>query len=187
MEALIAQYGYLLLLAGTFFEGETVLVLGGVAAHQGHLELSWVILAAFVGSYSGDQTWFYLARRFGAGWIARRPALAERVAKAMTRMGRHTDVFVLTFRFFYGVRSVAPIALAASGYPLGRFMVLNCIAAAVWAVVVGLAGYLFSDVVERVLGDAKSIQIKILIGLGVAAFVFFVGRWLWRRYRPSGG
>lgn len=187
MEALIEQYGYLFILVGTFFEGETVLVLGGFAAHQGHLELPWVILVAFIGSYTGDQTWFYLARRFGAGWVARRPALADRVTKTMTRMGRHADLFVLTFRFIYGVRSVAPVALAVSGYPVLRFMLLNAVAAAIWAVVVGSAGYLFSDAIERVLGDVKSIQIKVLIGLAIAAAAFFVIRWLWRRYRPSSG
>jgi len=187
LEALIEQYGYLVVLAGTFFEGETVLVLGGFAAHHGHLSLPGVILAAFVGSFVGDQTWFYLSRRFGAGWIARRPALAARVARAAARMGRHTDVFVLTFRFFYGVRSVAPVAIALSGYPYMRFMALNAVAAAIWAVAVGSAGYLFSDAIERVLGDVKSIQINILIGLALAAFVFFVARWLWRRHRMSGG
>jgi membrane protein DedA with SNARE-associated domain len=50
LESIIETYGYWALLVGTFFEGETVLVLGGFAAHRGYLTLPWVILAAFIGS-----------------------------------------------------------------------------------------------------------------------------------------
>ena len=47
---LIQSYGYWAILAGTFLEGETILVLAGFAAHLGYLQLPWVILAAFAGS-----------------------------------------------------------------------------------------------------------------------------------------
>jgi membrane protein DedA with SNARE-associated domain len=42
LQALIAKYGYLAILIGTFFEGETILVLGGFAAHRGYLMLAGV-------------------------------------------------------------------------------------------------------------------------------------------------
>ena len=47
MESLIKNYEHLPILIGTFLEGETILVLGGVTAHQGYLALPWIILAAF--------------------------------------------------------------------------------------------------------------------------------------------
>jgi hypothetical protein len=34
---LFQEYGYLIIFSGTFFEGETTLVLGGLISHQGHL------------------------------------------------------------------------------------------------------------------------------------------------------
>ena len=64
------------LMAATFLEGETILVLAGLAAHQGYLVLTWVILAAFLGSLCGDQLffiwdasivrWFYPGGRAGS-------------------------------------------------------------------------------------------------------------------------
>ena len=48
LEHLIRQYGYFAVLLGTFFEGETVLILGGIAAQQGHLRLPLVLLFAFL-------------------------------------------------------------------------------------------------------------------------------------------
>jgi membrane protein DedA with SNARE-associated domain len=58
LQSIIENYGYAAILIGTFLEGETILVLAGLAAHQGYLALTWVILAAFLGSLSGDQLFF---------------------------------------------------------------------------------------------------------------------------------
>ena len=50
----VAAYGYLAVLLGTLLEGETVLLLAGFAAHQGHLAIHWVLLIAFIGGTLGD-------------------------------------------------------------------------------------------------------------------------------------
>ena len=63
LQSIIENYGYAAILIGTFLEGETILVLAGLAAHQGCLVLTWVILAAFMGSLCGDQLFFYLGRK----------------------------------------------------------------------------------------------------------------------------
>jgi membrane protein DedA with SNARE-associated domain len=40
LESILDPYGYLAVLVGTFLEGETILVLGGFAAHRGYLQNS---------------------------------------------------------------------------------------------------------------------------------------------------
>ena len=47
LQSIIEHYGYAAILIGTFLEGETILVLAGLAAHQGYLVLIWVMMAAF--------------------------------------------------------------------------------------------------------------------------------------------
>lgn len=179
---LIERFGYIVVFVGTFFEGETVLVFGGFAAHQGHLLLPGVIVAAFLGSYAGDQLWFHLARRYGRQWLARRPHVLDRIERVRQRLGGHADWFVLTFRFLYGIRSVGPMALAMSGYPPRRFLVLNGVAAAVWAVVVGWAGYLFGQAFQLLLGEVEDMQIKVLGALAAAVAAALIGHWLYRRW-----
>lgn len=179
---LVERFGYFVIFVGTFFEGETVLVLGGFAAHHGHLGLPGVIATAFLGSYAGDQVWFHLARRYGRVWLGRRPLLLGRVERVRTRLGGHADWFVLTFRFLYGIRSVGPMALAMSGYPPRRFLILNGVAAAVWAVVVGTAGYLFGHAFELMLGEVKDMQLKIIGAILAAAVAALIGHWLYRRW-----
>ena len=58
LQSIIENYGYAAILIGTFLEGETILVLAGLAAHQGYLMLTGVIVAAFLGSLCGDQLFF---------------------------------------------------------------------------------------------------------------------------------
>jgi membrane protein DedA with SNARE-associated domain len=65
LESLLATYGYPILIIGTFLEGETVLILGGVSAHLGYLSLNWVIACGFCGTLLGDQFYFFLGRRHG--------------------------------------------------------------------------------------------------------------------------
>ena len=46
MEQFVATYGYAAIALGTFFEGETILVIGGFLAHRGYLGLPGVIAGA---------------------------------------------------------------------------------------------------------------------------------------------
>jgi membrane protein DedA with SNARE-associated domain len=41
LQSIIRTYGYAAIITGTFLEGETILVLAGLAALQGYLELTW--------------------------------------------------------------------------------------------------------------------------------------------------
>ena len=47
-DSFIRNYGYWALLVGTFLEGETILILGGLSAQLGYLDLSLVMVVAFI-------------------------------------------------------------------------------------------------------------------------------------------
>ena len=51
----IEQYGYAALVVGSVAEGETITLLGGVAAHQGLLKFPLVAAAVALGGMIGDQ------------------------------------------------------------------------------------------------------------------------------------
>lgn len=183
LQQLIEQYGYLAVLVGTFFEGETVLVLGGFAAQHGFLRLDLVMLVAFIGSFCGDQLWFLLGRRYGRRWLARRPLMAERAARVTRLLDRNATLFILGFRFVWGLRTVSPMAIAISNVSPLRFFVLNLIAAAIWAVAVGLLGYLFGHAVEVALGHLRQVEEWLLAAALLAGLCYLVGRLIWLRIR----
>ncbi|HTH17943.1 MAG TPA: DedA family protein [Magnetospirillum sp.] len=186
MEHFIAEFGYWAVLAGTFFEGETVPVLAGFAAHQGLLRLDLVMLCAFIGSFTGDQLWFWVGRRYGKVWMAKHPksaAAAERVGRLLDRWG---DAFVLSFRFIYGLRAVSPVAIGLSSISAIRFAALNLISAAVWAVVVGGVGFLFGQAIEGVMGRLKVWEHRILAAAGIVLVLFLIHRLVRRRVKKAG-
>jgi membrane protein DedA with SNARE-associated domain len=72
----IVEHGtlsYLIAFAWTFFEGETFVLFAGFAASQGLLAWPLLLIAAWLGSFCGDQTYFWIGRHFGTGLLARQP------------------------------------------------------------------------------------------------------------------
>lgn len=181
MEDFIGHWGYLAVVLGTFFEGETIPVLAGFAAHQGYLRFDLVVTCAFAGSVTGDQTWFWIGRRFGRQWMERHPgkaAEAEKVAKLLDRWG---DWFVLSFRFLYGLRAISPVALGLSRISALRFALLNLISALIWAVAVACLGYFFGNAAESVLGKLAQWEHRIVAAGIVTAILFVLHRLIRRR------
>jgi membrane protein DedA with SNARE-associated domain len=177
LETLLQTYGYLAILIGTFAEGETVLVLGGFAAHRGYLALPWVILAAFIGTLMGDQLFFYLGRKHTQWVLARRPSWKARIDRAHQLMERFRTLLILGFRFMYGLRTIIPFLIGMSSVSTRKFIILDAIAAFVWAVAVGTGGYLFGNILEIILGDIKHYELPVLGAIAL------IGVSLWALYR----
>ena len=181
LESLIGRYGYLAILLGTFLEGETILVLGGFAAHRGLLWLPGVMACAFVGSLASDQLFFVLGRRHGRAFIARRPRLQAPMARAHALMARHDTLLMLSFRFLYGLRNVTPLAFGMSEVSAVRFALCNALGAALWAVAVALLGWFVGNVALQLLGRFEHDEVWIggaILAVGVA---------LWAGHRISRG
>jgi membrane protein DedA with SNARE-associated domain len=176
MEELISTYGYTAIAIGSFLEGETILVLGGFAAHRGYLELPWVIAWAFVGTLFGDQLYFYIGRVKGQRFIQKRPAWQAKSEKLLRMLDRHQVWLILGFRFLYGLRTVAPFLIGASDVSPKRFLVLNIVGASVWAIVIGTLGYLFGHSLEIMLGELKHYEVLLFALLASAGLLLWLGQ-----------
>lgn len=145
MDAFVSRYGYVAILIWTFFEGETIVVVAGVAALLGHLDLPTVIAVSIAGSVTGDQVWYYVGRHWGRRLLASRPAWQRRAERVFEHLRRHENWLILTFRFWYGLRSVTPFAVGAAHVPRLRFFLLNLAGAIVWAITFACAGYVLGE------------------------------------------
>lgn len=183
---LVENYGYLAILIGTFLEGESILVIGGIAAHMGILEIQWVILAAFCGSTFGDQLYFFIGRRWGNALIARWPSWKARMDRVHKMIEKWHSWIILMFRFWYGLRNITPIALGMSDVKTSLFITLNIIGALVWAVTVAMGGYLFGAVVETVMGDIKKYQMYLLIGAALVGLAVWIISLIFRKKKYGG-
>lgn len=184
----LVQNAYWLVYAGTVMEGETALLLGSLAASQGVVKLVWVIVAAFAGATTGDQISYQLFRRFGPGMVSRNETLKRRSEKARRLLKGHPVKFIIISRFFWGLRSACMLALAASDVPSRVFVPANLFACALWSVIIGSLGYVFSSWVTRIIStmDEISGRAPAIIG-GVALFmaVVVLGRYAVLRFWRS--
>ncbi len=177
---LVHGYGYLAVLIGTLLEGETILVLGGVAAQQGYLALPWVMVAACVGSVSGDQIFFYAGRSYGFRFLEGRPRLQRVAGLLQNWLHRHQNWLLGTFRFLYGLRTAAPFVFGAAGVGRARFLLFDAIGGAVWSVVLGYGGYLAGQAVSAFLGHVIHYELELLLVVAAGG----AGVWLvWRYWR----
>ncbi|MBP1126765.1 MULTISPECIES: DedA family protein [Pseudomonas] len=181
LQQFLHDFGYFALFLGTFFEGETILVLAGFLAFREYMDINLVVVVAFFGSYAGDQLWYYMGRKHGRKLLARKPRWQLMGDKALEHIRKHPDIWVLSFRFVYGLRTVMPVAIGLSGYPPLRYLVLNGIGAAIWAAALGAAAYHFGAVLEGMLGSVKKYELWVLGALILLGFVL----WLRRRFKNA--
>jgi membrane protein DedA with SNARE-associated domain len=160
VQRLSVEYGawfYLLTFAWTFIEGETFVLVAGFAAAQGLLNAPLLLLAAWLGSFAGDQCYFWIGRNFGLRLLSRRPVWRNRVDAALSWVKRYDKWFILSFRFIYGIRNFSSFALGISGIAWQRFLVLNLTAALLWATTFVGAGFFcgrtFDRALDRMLGE----------------------------------
>jgi len=177
MEAFIEQYGYAFVAVGTLFGGETVLAMGGFAAHRGYMLLPWVVAAGCLGNFTENQVWFFLGRRYGTTVIDRHPSWKVRIDKMDSWLTRYRVLAVIGVRFLAGFRTAGALAIGMSDIPTVRFVVLNLVASLLWAIVVAAAGYFFGTAVQALMGDVKDLELFLLALIGATG----VAGWLYLR------
>ncbi len=183
-EALISTYGYAAIAIGTLFEGETILIMAGFAAHQGYLKLPWVIFYGFLGTLGSDQLIFYLGRVRGAKMLDNRPYWRSKSQRVFDLMRRNQTWLALGFRFLYGFRTITPFLLGIGKISPLRFLILNIFGAIIWAVSIAFSGYLFGQVVELFLGKMKQYELYFFISLLVISAVVWSVYWI-RRHKAT--
>jgi len=183
----IEIHGYWVLFAGTFLEGEAVLIMAGFLAFQGHLNLGGVVLTAWVGSFLGDQFFFYLGRLKGKWLLRRFHFIARRFREALRLIEKYGAFVAFISRFTYGFRIVLPVILGITGLSSRTFLAINLGSALVWAIVFSLAGFLFGKSASLFLEDIGKYEHYLLLAL--AGFIMLI--WMvhlyhaWKSKKPA--
>ncbi|EAO1485843.1 DedA family protein [Salmonella enterica] len=180
INTLITHYGYAALVIGSMAEGETVTLLGGVAAHQGLLKFPVVAAAVALGGMMGDQLLYLLGRCYGGKILRRFPRYHTKIRRAQKMIQRHPYLFVIGTRFMYGFRVVGPLLIGASRLPPKIFLPLNIVGALIWALLFTTLGYLGGEVIAPWLHDLDQ-HLRHGVWL-ILAIVLVVGvRWWLKR------
>lgn len=181
----LTTYGVWAVLIGTFLEGESILVAGAIAAHHGYMDIRLVLLAALIGSFVGDQLYFFLGRIYGRKFLLSRPKWSGRVEKVHRLLGRYHAAFILGFRFLYGLRTVAPFVLGTSTISAKRFVPLNFLGALLWSLTIGGMGYAIGQISFAALIAGDNNERSWWAGAAIGLCLVLGGILGWRRWRRA--
>ncbi|NOZ74205.1 MAG: DedA family protein [FCB group bacterium] len=171
---ILSTYGYWALAVGILMEGETILVVAAFLARRGYLELHWVILIAFIGTYITDQTLFHIGRHRRFPLLTRRPGWDQRVATLRRWLQRNQNLVIVGFRFVYGFRTVTPYMLGVFRIPVKKYFILNGLGGLVWSFAIAYLGYGFGLFIEEILADVKQAELWVLVGIFAGSVVLII-------------
>lgn len=172
---------------GLVVPGETMVVLGGVAAQAGRVSLVAVIALAIAGAVVGDQVGFFVGRRFGPRMLARMPADSRRgrhLAGALSFVRRRGPVAVTFGRWTASLRSLVPGIAGMSGMRQRSFTSANVVGGVVWATGVAVAGYLAGES-YRALESRLGLAANIMLGVALVAVLALWVRMVLRHRREA--
>jgi len=168
---------------GFLVPGETVALLGGVAASLGHVPFAVVLVVVVVAAIAGDSVGFEVGRHLG-GRVVSHHAFDRhrgRIEQAQSLLGRRGGSAVFLGRWTAFFRAVMPALAGMSKMHYPTFLVWNAAGGIAWGSVVVTAGYLAGRSYARVetwLGRGAGIAVAVI---AVAALVV----WQVRRRRSE--
>ena len=167
---------------GLIAPGETTILVGGVIAGQGEIELIPLIGLIWVCAVLGDTTSFFIGRRLGRDFMLRHgprfKITEERLNQVEGYFERHGGKTILIGRFVGLIRAIAPFVIGSSGFPYRRFLPFSIIGCGLWSTLFCILGYVFYRSFDRV----ASIAGKATLGFGIVVFLVVGAVLAYRRW-----
>lgn len=140
------------LFVGFVLPGETVAILGGVAANRGHVALWLVMTVVIAAAVIGDSVGFEVGRVVGPRVLRLRILRRHqgRLDDARDFLSRRGGWAVLLGRWVAFFRAVMPALAGTSGMRYRTFLAFNLTGGALWGSAVVTAGYLAGASYTRV-------------------------------------
>jgi undecaprenyl-diphosphatase len=161
---------------GLVAPGEVAVVLGGIVAGRGDIELWLLILVVWFAAIAGDLTGYAFGRRVGREWALhhgdRFGVTDERLARAEAYFARHGGKTIVIGRFIGLVRALNPFVAGTSRMPLRRFLLADIVGAGLWATTFCVLGYVFWQSLDRALNLLEAGKLGLLAFVAVAGAIF---------------
>ena len=171
---------YVVLGASAIVTEELSPIFGGIAAHEGELQIGRVILSITLGGWVAT-TLLYVLGRWKWEFIRRRfPRVRATGTVALRAVRRNQLKASLLVRFAFGLRIVLPMACGAAKVPLYLYLPLSLIGSALWTVVFTAIGYAAGEAAVRAMGHLD--RAGEIVG-AVLVFVAVLGFVRWQRIR----
>lgn len=181
---LLDSYGLIVVFAVTALKVSTVVLLAGLAAHSGYMDVWWVSAVAIIGTVFFSTLYFLLARFAFRRFIRSHPKLSQRVNAFNRRFESTRSILsaVFFFRFIPGFRVATPFIVASLKESFIAFTIANVLGAILWAVIFVLIGFFFGALADHFLQEFKHYEWYVVIAIVIAGLLLWLLYYLYKRH-----
>src|SRR3954467_11346745 len=136
-----------------FLPGDSLLVVAGLYAAAGKLNILWLNLALIPFAAIGSATSYIIGRRMGSAIFTRpqsRLLKPSHVQSAHAFYEKHGGKAIIIARFMPIVRTFVPVIAGVAKMPVRRYASYALIGAAAWVISMTLIGFLLGNVVPNI-------------------------------------
>ncbi|MGB4067626.1 MAG: VTT domain-containing protein [Nitrospira sp.] len=186
VHAFVSQYGEVLLFAVVFAEqvglplpAVPVLLAAGALAGAGKMDLTGAVVLSVMACVAGDLIWYALGHRRGRYALNLLCRISMEPDSCVRRtenfFARHGVRSLVLAKFIPGLNTLAPALAGLFRIRMQRFLLYNGLGAVLWTLAFVLPGYLLSDHIERLAGEAErlGLWLAVFIGAGIAAYLVY--------------
>ncbi|MHB8383343.1 MAG: DedA family protein [Candidatus Binataceae bacterium] len=155
---------------------DVALLAGGFLVHRGITHYPMTLAVSLVGVVAGDNSLFFLGRRFGTGLVRyfgiNRPATKLQFDRIHEFMDRHGHRAIFYARFLAGFRALVYLSAGSFGVTPVRFFIYDLLGALISVPIVVSIGYLFGGQLELAIHYVGGFErlIWVVIGLSLAIY-----------------
>jgi len=174
-------------MVGFFFPGETAVVVGGVLAGLGRVNLGVMLAVVVLSAIVGDSVGYEVGKKAGPWLLQRRPPMFWRPERSKLQdttavkytlglLERYGGPAVFLGRFIAFARVVIPGLAGMSGLRYRTFLFWNVLGGLCWGIAYTMLGYVVGVSFEHVLSQIGLWSLAVVAVLAAGVVVFEVRR-----------
>lgn len=148
--ASLQNYGYIILFVYSLGGGMVAILAAGILSASGYFDIKICIALAFVANVIGSTLLFVLGRYYKKDLMPYFRKHRRKLALAQMKIKQYGNFLIIFQKFIYGLKTFIPIAAGFAKFNFVRFCFINTLATALWAVLLGYAGFAFGAVITPV-------------------------------------
>ncbi len=171
-------FGEAALFIGFVLPGETAVLVAGVVASQGRVNVGALCAIVVAAAILGDSVGYAVGHRYGAA-LMRIPLMAKRHAeidRALEGLRRRGPAYVFIGRFTAFLRAVMPGLAGMSKMRYSRFLFANALGGLAWGVSFTLLGYFAGNALTKIERWATWGSLGVLVAVFALWLTFFLRR-----------
>lgn len=141
------------LFIGFFLPGDSLLFVSGILAHQGYLNIYWLLPVVFIAAVLGDNFGYAFGRKVGHRIFNKEESLffnKDNLEKARLFYEKHGPMAIVLARFTPVIRTFAPILAGVGKMDYRKFFIYNISGGFAWSFLCILSGYFLGELIPNI-------------------------------------